>query len=336
MGNLPRSLLQLLRRVVGMTSEPKITVGLDIGSSSIKAVALGINRAGARPIIGYGLVPLNQGEEFYSADTIKTALVDMPAQTNPVVIGVAGQSVFLRIVDMPEVSPHELKRALPLEAERFLPFAVGDVEMDGQILSRNDKQKVSVLIAACKKDLIQRRIDLLESAGLMLSAIDADALAVANAYLAQNERASYKACALLHVGAGLTNLVIFRDEVPALVRDIPWGAEHFVEELSHHLGMEKNVAGQEFMRDSFSEQAGEALRLACEALVVEVQLSFDYFENQHGKPPEGLLLSGGCSLSKAFLNALASHFVQPVNGWSPEGLSSQFAVAYGLALRKVN
>ena len=76
------------------------------------------------------------------------------------------------------------------------------------------------------------------------------------------------------------------------------------------------------------------MKLATEALVTELQLSFDYFENRFGQPPEAILASGGLSQSTAFLEALKSHLTQSVTSWTPEkALPSQFAVAYGLALR---
>jgi hypothetical protein len=77
-----------------------------------------------------------------------------------------------------------------------------------------------------------------------------------------------------------------------------------------------------------------AVRLSTEALVTELQLSFDYFENRFGQPPEELFVSGGLGQSAGFHQGLKSHLTQPVNAWVPApGLTGQFAVAHGLALR---
>jgi hypothetical protein len=76
------------------------------------------------------------------------------------------------------------------------------------------------------------------------------------------------------------------------------------------------------------------MRLAAESLSSELQLSFDYFENRFGQPPEEILVSGGLSVCPPFLEALKSHVTQTVSLWAPvSGLSGQFTVAYGLALR---
>jgi len=46
------------------------------------------------------------------------------------------------------------------------------------------------------------------------------------------------------------------------------------------------------------------------------------------------MMSGGVAQQPVFLEALKAHLTQPVVPWTPGGgLSSQFAIAYGLALR---
>ena len=77
-----------------------------------------------------------------------------------------------------------------------------------------------------------------------------------------------------------------------------------------------------------------ALKAATESLVTELQLSFDYFENRFGQPPDQVLLSGGAVQMAGLIEALKSHLTQTVTVWAPmKGLPSQYAVAYGLALR---
>ncbi len=76
------------------------------------------------------------------------------------------------------------------------------------------------------------------------------------------------------------------------------------------------------------------MKTVCESVTADLQLSFDFFESRFGTQPDRLLVSGGVSRCPAFLDALKSHLAQPLTPWEPaEGLSGQFAVAYGLALR---
>jgi len=329
--------LQLFKRLTRITpKEPKMTLGVDIGSTSIKVVALGARKgAGARPLIGQHITPLEAGQEVDASDALKTAVGALSLPSRMVNLSVSGQWVIIRVVEMPTMKPAEMKQALPFEAQRYLPFPIQDVVIDGAALGAADANKMWVLIVACKKELLGRRIDWAKRAGLGVALIDVDALALANSFLAQtNGRGSAATRALINVGAQMTNLVVFKGEVPYLVRDIPWGGEKLTRGTADQLGSDVEAVKKELLQGQVGREVQEAVRLASESLSSELQLSFDYFENRFGQPPEEILVSGGLSLCPGFLEALKSHVTQTVNAWTPvSGLSGQYAVAYGLALR---
>lgn len=335
--DLLSSLSGLFKRLTTIApKEAKATVGLDIGSSAIKVLVLGARRAGgARPVIGQNLVPLEPGQEVDAADAIKAAVKTLQLPTKNVTFSVSGQWVIMRIVEMPTMKPAEMKQALPFEAQRYLPFNAQDVIIDGVALGPSDASKTWVLVVACKKELIERRLDWIKRAGLEATLIDVDALALANSFLSSPQgRKPDGTFALINVGAQLSNLVILKQQIPYLVRDIPWGADKLIRGAAEQLNVEEAAIVQQLTQGSASPELLGALQLLCEALVGELQLSFDYFENRFGHPPDELLLSGGLGQSAVFAEALKTHVTQPVVAWAPlKGLSGQFAVAYGLALR---
>ena len=105
-------------------------------------------------------------------------------------------------------------------------------------------------------------------------------------------------------------------------------------QLGGQLGKELEAVDELLANEKLSEELEGLLRTSCEGLVAELQLSFDYFENRFGQPPDTVLVSGGLSQSSHFLKALKSHITQTVTPWKPTGgLAGQFVVAYGLALR---
>lgn len=316
--------------------EAKLTIGLDVGSTAVKVVALGPRKgAGARAIIGYKAASLDAGQDADASEAIKTAMASLMLPVQTVNLSVSGPWVIMRIVEMPTMKPTEMKQALPFEAQRYLPFNIQDVIIDGAVLGPVDANKSWVLIVACKKELIDRRIDAVKRAGLEAGLIDVDALAVANAYLAQDgAKPSSGTRALINIGAQLTNLVIFQGEIPYLVRDIPWGGEKFARAVAEQIGGEVQAVTEMLARSEPNADLMNAMKPACEPLVTELQLSFDYFENRFNQPPEELLASGGVSQVPGAVEAIKSHLTQSVSAWSPvKGLSGQFAVAYGLALR---
>ena len=316
--------------------EAKLSIGLDVGSTSVKSLALGAKKGGGRPIVAQQLIPLASGQDADASGAIKSAVAALHLPLRSVNLAVSGQWVIMRIVEMPTLKPSEMKQALPFEAQRYLPFNVQDVVVDGEILGPADANKLWVLIVACKKELIERRIDWVRRAGLEVGLIDVDALALANSFLAttSGQRSEGKTRALMNVGAQLTNLVIFQGTVPYLVRDIPWGGEKLSRSVAEQLGMTAEAVLQELAQGSQKAELLNAIKLAIETLVTELQLSFDYFENRFGQPPEQIFSSGGLGQSALFLEALKGHFTQTVAPWVPcTGLSGQFTIAYGLALR---
>ena len=316
--------------------EAKLSVGLDIGSTSVKVVALGAKRAGsARPIVGQSVMPLEAGQEIDASAAIKTAVAKLHMPVRTVNISVSGQWVIMRIIEMPVMKPSEMRQALPFEAQRYLPFSIQDVVVDGVVLGSIDATKMWVLIVACKKELIERRVDWVRRAGLEPVLIDVDALALANSFLAgvDGQRPDGTR-SLINVGAQLASLVIFQGDTPYLVRDIPWGGEKCVRHVAEQTGLDAEAVQKELSQGEASSALQSALRLASESLVTELQLSFDYFENRFGQPPDEILVSGGLGQSALFREALKSHLTQTITPWAPvQGLSGQMVVAYGLALR---
>ena len=326
-----------LRRLTKITpQEPKLTIGVDLGTTAVKAVALGMRRGGGlRPVIGQSHIPLTLGQDVDASEAIKAAMSALNLSSGAVNLAVSGQWVIIRIIEMPVMNPTEVKQALPFEAQRYLPFNIQEVIIDGTILGPSGSGKQWVLIVACKKELIERRLDWAKRAGVDVALIDVDALALANAFLSTGRAgAAHQTCTLIDVGAQLTNLVIFQGEIPYLVRDIPWGGEKFVRYAADQLGTEPSALSAQLTKGEALPELVGALKLSVEALVTELQLSFDYFENKFGQPPEAVLVTGGLSQSPAFLSALQSHVTQPVTPWMPvPTVPAPLSVAYGLALR---
>ncbi len=317
--------------------EAKLTVGVDIGSSSLKVVALGPKRPlGGRPVVGHHLVELGDSPESSVVSALKEAMNALHLSLRDVNLAVSGQWVIIRIVEMPALKPAELIQALPFEAQRYLPFSTQDVVLDGAMLGPAEAGKIWVLIVAAKRDLLERRIAWIKQAGLEPAVVDVDTLAAANAFVAcTSSKELIGTHALINVGAQLTNLVILKDEVPYLVRDIPWGRVKLLRNVAEQLGSdEAQVLAQLKPGAAPAQPLLDAMKVTTESLTVELQLSFDFFESRFGPPPAELMVSGGVSLCPGFLDALKAHVPQTVKPWAPSGdLSSQFAVAYGLALR---
>ena len=140
--------------------KPHLSIGLDIGSSAIKLVKLKFLKDKVE-LFDFILEPVNTN----LVETLRNIKVAKGIQA--VNIGVCGSSTVIRYVSFPKMNALELKQALKFEAQKHIPFTMEEVNLDGYILQEGlPDNKMLVLIAAVKKELINQRIKLIEDAGL--------------------------------------------------------------------------------------------------------------------------------------------------------------------------
>ena len=163
-------------------------VGLDIGSSSIKAVELKSTKG------GYELVSF--GMETLAQDTVVDgAIMDAPQvanaisrifdnehiKTKNVATSVSGHSVIVKRVPLPLMSEEELYDRIPSEASQHIPFDIADVNLSYQLLESMDAQ-MDVLLVAVKKDKILNHTNVLAQAGKTPVIVDIDAFGLQNCF----------------------------------------------------------------------------------------------------------------------------------------------------------
>ena len=167
-------------------SKQKALVGLDIGSSSIKAVELKNTKH------GYELVSF--GQERLAQDTVVDgAIMDAPLvagaisnifdgqkiKTKNVATAVSGHSVIVKRVTLPSMTEEELYDRIQSEASQHIPFDIADVNLDHQLLESVDSQ-MDVLLVAVKKDKILNHPNVIAQAGKNSGVVDIDAFALQN------------------------------------------------------------------------------------------------------------------------------------------------------------
>ena len=167
-------------------SGKKNLVGLDIGSSSVKAVELGKK--------GSSLQLLNLGFENLQTDTIVDGQImelnnvsnvisqifsEHQIRTTRVCAGVSGHSVIVKNIVLPQMSSEELQESFSWHAEEHIPFDIADVNLDYELTSRS-QDALHVLMAACKSDKIANVKQAIQLAGKQPVIIDVAAFALQN------------------------------------------------------------------------------------------------------------------------------------------------------------
>src|SRR5260370_19978705 len=172
--------------MLGIGKKSRQLVGLDIGSSSIKAVEL------KQVKWGYELVRF--GMETLAPETVVDgAIMDAPQvanaiskifdaqriKTKMVCTSVSGHSVIVKRVPFPLMTEDELYDRIPSEASQHIPFDIADVNLSYQLLESMDSQ-MDVLLVAVKKDKILNHTNVLAQAGKTPVVVDIDAFGLQN------------------------------------------------------------------------------------------------------------------------------------------------------------
>ena len=336
----------------------KSAVGLDIGSSCIKA--LEITRDKYDYIItGYGQVEIQN--EAARADAIRELFEQCRFKSKKVVTSVSGKSVIVRYINMVQMSDDNLIDAIRFEADKYIPFDLEEVQVDFQKLMDIEAEgaaspEMKVLLVAVKKSLVQDQAVMLTDLGMSPAAIDVDAFAIGNAY-ELNESLSPgldedKIVGLIDIGANKTCINILRNNVSLFAREVYLGGNDFTEAITRRLGLDLYEA-EALKRDigDRQDEVKEAISSVVEDLGNEVSLSFDFFENQYDGQVANVLLSGGGAFLPQLEEDFESLFEKRTRVWNPiEGLkiksdnvdidtlnesALQLAVSVGLAARAI-
>jgi len=338
----------------------KQLVGLDIGSSSIKAVELKSTKQGYE-IISFGLEPLAQ-------DTVVDgAIMDAPQvaaaiskifdtqkiKTKNVATSVSGHSVIVKRVTLPLMTEEELYDRIPSEASQHIPFDIADVNLSYQLLESMDSQ-MDVLLVAVKKDKILNHTNVLAQAGKTPTVVDIDAFALQNCFEINYEPDAGQTVALLNIGASVMNINIVRGGIPLFTRDVSVGGNQYTDALQKELDLNFEDAERlkkgEHIASVTEEQRQQILRSVSDILTLEIQKTFDFFRaTASGENIQRICVAGGTARVPGLVDLLREEFAMPVEELYPfrkiavnparhsedqiRELAPRLAIAVGLALR---
>lgn len=332
----------------GGLKKERFSVGLDIGTETIKIVKLKILKDTIE-LSDYYLEPAQSDLK----EILKN--INLSQEAGMLNISCCGPQTVLRYVNFPKMNVEELRQALKFEAQKHIPFSLAEINLDGYILKEDlPENKMLVLIAAVKKEFINQRLKLVAEAGFKVNLVDIDSLALVNAFnfnYSPDNNLTQKAPALLNVGSTISSLDILEDGIPRLSRDIHIAGSNFTQRIVDILGIDSQSA-QELKANPGNETPNKilgALEPVLTNLADEIRVSFDYYESQSTSTVSKIFLSGGGSLLVGLKDTLANSLGIEVEYWDPlkkinlssnidsqkiKAVSSQLAVAVGLALRK--
>jgi type IV pilus assembly protein PilM len=312
----------------------RTAIGLDIGTSGVRAAELSFGKDGVR-LDKFGQVAVPEGAvrdgEVVDTEAVAAAIRQLWAATRfshkKVVLGVANQRVIVRRADLPWLPTGEMRAALPFQVQDFLPMPVDQAVLDFHVLeefSDGGNRMVRGLLVAASRETVLANVRCVERAGLRPTMVDLTSFAVLRS-MGKTTSAEVSTEALVDIGARVTNIVVHSAGVPRFVRILLMGGQDITDAVAERLGVPlgeaeglKQQLGMYRDVDGDLAAASRAVEATAELFIDEVRGSLDYYAASNpGLPVERVVLSGGGSLLRGLSERLASATRLPVDAGNP-------------------
>jgi type IV pilus assembly protein PilM len=314
-------------------------VGIDIGSSHIKAVEIEPAASGFRLVnAALQVTPQDSCRDgvitnfVEVAHAIKTLLKSANIRSTGAVAAISGSQVIVRQVQLPKMSEASLRKSIHYEAAKYVSASVEDSVVEFEILGDAEgTDQMNVMLVAAPKDLVESRVNVLEAAGLEPIAIDVEAFSIIRALVECKTTDDFtdKTVALIDMGASHTDVNIVSNGAFALTRSIPIAGESFTNAIKTLTGFSsedsERLKFEMAMQDSIDKLSTQEVESKCwrvvqpllDELLREIRRSIHYYQSQF---PEGaeqaavsqIILTGGTARMPGMAAYVGSKLNVPV------------------------
>jgi len=219
--------------------------GMDISDFSIKLAKLKRHKQEfdlacfgeqslPKGLIESGLVKNEQG----LAEIIRWAVKNVKGEkmkTKQVVCCLPEEKSFLRIIQLPKMTPQELAKVVPFEAENYIPIPLKDCYLDFEVIEPlvNHLDHFDVLLAAIPQPVLDPYLRSLKLAGLRPCAFEPESLAITRALI--KNMITVNPIMIIDLGATRTNLIIFSGRAVRFVKSLNFSADQLTRDLAEKL-----------------------------------------------------------------------------------------------------
>ncbi|MBP6904605.1 MAG: type IV pilus assembly protein PilM [Candidatus Pacebacteria bacterium] len=237
--------------------EDDTSVGIDIGTSSIKVVEL--KKENGRAVLStYGALSIGQYKEGGSlgevtnldAETLAKALADVLTETNisskNVVIGIPSVACIIFILQLPAVIDEAtLPTVIPSEAKKFIPVPIEDVSLDWYVIPRREdsgvasrvlaesggEAKISVLVVATLNETLAKYTQVLQKAALPVDNLEIEIFSHIRSVLTRE----LFPVLIVDIGASKTKLTIVEHGIVETFRLVNRGGQDMTQVIARSL-----------------------------------------------------------------------------------------------------
>jgi type IV pilus assembly protein PilM len=287
--------------------------GLDISSSSVKMLEIVDGGKGGYRVERYAIEPLardsvvdgNINNLEAVTEAVKRAHKRLGTRTKHVAMAVPSGAVISKKIIVPAaLREEELEVQVESEANQYIPFALEEVNLDFQSLgiSPTNPEEQEVLIAATRKEKVEDRVAVADSAGLKALVMDVESFAQQSALAlvvqALPGGGKDQNVGVVDIGANVMNVTVLRNDQSVYTREQAFGGNQLTADIVSRYGMTpeeaENAKRSGGLPDDFE---AEVMKPFMENLSMEVQRALQFFfTSTQYHAVDHLLLAGGSAV----------------------------------------
>ena len=250
-----------------------------------------------------------------AAEAVRRAWKRLATSTRSVAIALPTSHVITKkIIVAAGLREQELELQVESEANQYIPFALEEVNLDFQIAgpAPSSPDEIEVLIAASRKEKVEDRVAVVESAGLKAVVMDVESYAALAAFdlISKQlpEGGKGQIVALVDIGANVMSLTVLRDGQQLYGREQAFGGNQLTQDVARLFGMTFEEAETEKRRNNLPDNyESEVLQPFVESMALEVSRALQFFfTSTQFSQVSHIVLSGGCAVLPGADEAVAS------------------------------
>lgn len=286
-------------------------VGIDIGTTAAKLIEL--SRVGREIRVDhYAYEPIAPGliieHQIKDIEQVGAAVQRLLARSGTKLKRAAGCVSSTNVISkgitvQSDIGEDELDALVEVEADRVVPYALDDVNLDYVNLGKSPQGdgEDQVQLVVCRKNVVESLVAVLEEADLEPAAVDVDhfALARVNSFVSESEMGSgkNKTTALMDFGFNTSRLLVFHDNRIIYTRENPYGGRQLIDSISQKYGLPPQDAAHALRNNELADTfKNDVLKPFVKTLMQEIlrTLQFFYASSTHNKVDK-FLITGGCA-----------------------------------------
>lgn len=341
-------------------------VGLDISTSSVRLVELSdagkdgvrLERCASEPLPRGAVTDGNIENMEQVVEAVRRLIKKSGTRAKHVALGMPPASVITKKIVLPAgMSEEQLEVQVESEAAQYIPFALDEVSLDFDVIGpvANSVDDIEVMLAAARREKVEDRVAIAESAGMKAQVMDIESYAARAALdritAQMPDGGAGQVIALFQIGAVSLQISVLLDGVTVYEREQPFGGNSLTQDVVRTYGLAFEEAEARKKSGDLPENfQSDVLAPWLEGAALEVTRAIQFFfTSTPFTKIDQIFLAGGCAVLPGLLEMIASRtrissaVVSPFKGMQlASGVREQalrsdapaYLVACGLAMRR--